>query len=1304
MATSPVLGLAESLRSQLQVTDLRVERGIKRFQQGRRVFVFGSNSLAWLMSFSPRDWALIYVVLDSSADALTRSVHRRMKVELSTPLNWAAHSKSCEVLLGAGTVASMRNVVDSCDGSLPAILLASPGEPRDVFRTWRYHNVHHHLVGGATTSSAFLWTLNWRFRGTSPAVSRQLGHLLDHSTLPSACSREPTFAHLTPDELLPMTAPLLPVVFPTHATRSKWGVRELTSKEIALCLDAPLWIISNPVLLGLFSQHHAEGLIIPLKMLQAPLQSLLVALAPASPGPLQANVLTPTCSEDPRGSWLPLLNMWLPHSWVDASSVTAKAAKHDDAEIYTGVWDSRISSVLPCSSATLTTLRTAFFGWWARRVYRSFRAFLVRQYGSAWCSRLTASHLARRAASIPSQRQGGEKRKRNANKNKNNIQTERSNQAPTDLSMPFFDLDSFMRDIDAGRKVLHQVLSSEWWDWTKGSSLLFWRWDKNTQAIAARDGMEIFVQGTLPTQMRRPRLPTPEKAKLIGPKVDKVRVRTYILPGDVENLTDYFDVPKGDHDIRVVYNGTESGLNEALWAPGFYLPNSDAAARLLMFYSFSMDADLGEMFLNFPMDPAIRPFAGVDLTGIRHHLTDPDLKGKRVLERWERLFMGMKSSPYNAVRYFYWAEEFSRGNPLDAGNALRYDRVILNLPGMPDFDPSKPNVMKWNDTVDRLAGDIITFVDDLRASGYDRENAWQVARQITSRLQYLGIQDAARKRRPSSQSGGAWAGTIFLITENTICKTVSQEKWEKGKKLVQFFSERCSDPQQPPGLNHKDLERKRGFLVHLSMTFSSLVPFLKGLHLTIDSWRPLRNEDGWKLSHKEIGAWLEHKADDGVGQDEIYDLLNVGAPLEVTPVPRFFDDLTFLSQFFASDSPPRVMVRSRLLVMVVYGFGDASGKGFGATFTVPNGISYRIGVWKPDESAESSNWREFTNVVESLEEEVESGRLQNSTVYFFTDNTTVEAALYKGTSKSKKLLALVIRVKLLETRHGIRILVSHVSGTRMILEGGDGVSRGSLNEGVMAGEEMLSFIPLHLSAIERSPSLEDWIRTWTGERLQVLSPADWFQKGHDICGWKVAEGEPINRPTIKPGVYGWFPPPAAADVALEQLRIARIKRQDSSHVFVCPRLLCPSWLKQLNKACDLIFKVPVGAIGWPADMCEPLLIGVCFPFLRYKPWQFQGSPRISYVARQMHEMRDDVEVDRGFILRKFWSLAHRLLTMPERMVSRVLFFERRDTVSCRDDGPADRKKGRRRRRSADSCLGEESPKRQRQISEGSKGR
>ena len=1190
-----------------------------------------------------------------------------MNVTVSLPDQWATHATSCDVLLGAGTKTSMAAIFRGVSGGVPAILV-------NPHRCRQGSQVHHRDVGGATTGFGYLQAHDWAYAGLSPAVSRQLGHLLDHSTLPIACSRAPTFAHFTPDDLLPMSGPLLPVVFPTHATRTKWGFRELTPKEIALCLDAPLWITSNPILLVLFVARYRQGLSMPLKLLQAPLQACLAAIDPAPPvTSLLSPASTAPFQEDLRGSWLPSLQKWLPTRWVEAASVSATAAKNDNANIYTDLWDSRISLVLPCSTAVLQTLRRALFGWWQRRVFSSFRAYLVRIHGSDWSLRLTlARQQASRGASTACQQQGGVGDLRDK---------------------------KLLIDAAAGRQALHQVLSSEWWDWSMGSSLLFWRWDEETQLVAARDGMVIFVEGELPTKMRRARRPTPEKAAQLGPKIDTVRVRTYILPGEVSNVTDFFDVPKGDKDIRVVYNGTSSGLNDALWAPSFFLPNADSAARVLMYYSFSADSDLGEMFLNFPMDPLIRPSAGVDLTGVREYLTKPDLRGTLTLERWERLFMGMKSSPYNSVRYFYWGEEFARGDPLAEGNALRYDRVILNLPGMADFDPSKPNVMKWNDIVDRLAGDIITFVDDLRASGYDRENAWQVTRQISSRLQYLGIQDAARKRRPSSQSGGAWAGTIFEITPDSIYKTVSQAKWDKGKLYIDNLVDKCKDPMAPPRLNHKDLESKRGFLVHLSMTFPSIVPFLKGLHLTIDSWRPLRNDDGWKFSHKEIRSWLEHQREDGMDQEEIYDLLNVGAPSEVVPVERFAEDLNFLAQFFEAELPPKVLVRSRLVYVIKYGFGDASGKGFGSTFTVPNGIAYRIGVWEKDESDESSNWREFTNVVESLYEEAASGRLDNCCVYFFTDNTTVEASLHNGTSKSKKLLALVIKLKLLETRRGIRILVSHVSGNRMIAEGGDGVSRGSLNEGVMAGEDMLAFIPLHLSALDRSPSLLVWIQSWTKSKLEVLTPGDWFQKGHDIHGWRKAENEPFSRPIIKAGIYGWFPPPAAADVALEQLRIARIKRQDSFHVFVCPRLFLPSWRKQLGKACDLVFSLPVGAIGWPVEMHEPLLIGVCFPFLSIKPWEFRGTPKLSFVARKLHEVRDEAEVDRGPLLREFWRVADRVLAMPERLVPRLLFFKRRNQIPCCDDRLV-REEDRKRRRSTEIMLGKEGTKKQRKIPEG----
>ena len=79
--------------------------------------------------------------------------------------------------------------------------------------------------------------------------------------------------------------------------------------------------------------------------------------------------------------------------------------------------------------------------------------------------------------------------------------------------------------------------------------------------------------------------------------------------------------------------------------------------------------------------------------------------------------------------------------------------------------------------------------------------------------------------------------------------------------------------------------------------------------------------------------------------------------------------------------------------MVVYGFVDASGSGFGSTILVKGSIKYRIGTWSSLEDQNSSNWREFENLVSEVEHAGEEGWLNNSTILFATDNEVVEACL-----------------------------------------------------------------------------------------------------------------------------------------------------------------------------------------------------------------------------------------------------------------------------------------------------------------------
>jgi hypothetical protein len=45
-----------------------------------------------------------------------------------------------------------------------------------------------------------------------------------------------------------------------------------------------------------------------------------------------------------------------------------------------------------------------------------------------------------------------------------------------------------------------------------------------------------------------------------------------VSPNLILLLMHFFSVTKGDVDIRMVYDGSKSGLNAVLWAPWFALP------------------------------------------------------------------------------------------------------------------------------------------------------------------------------------------------------------------------------------------------------------------------------------------------------------------------------------------------------------------------------------------------------------------------------------------------------------------------------------------------------------------------------------------------------------------------------------------------------------------------------------------------------------------------------------------------------------------------------------------------------------
>jgi hypothetical protein len=170
-----------------------------------------------------------------------------------------------------------------------------------------------------------------------------------------------------------------------------------------------------------------------------------------------------------------------------------------------------------------------------------------------------------------------------------------------------------------------------------------------------------------------------------------------------------------------------------------------------------------------------------------------------------------------------------------------WDYLRLNLLGDPKYNPTQPRVMKWDSLVNKIAGDIVAFVDDLRASSHSVEQAWAISHQVVLRLQYLGLQDAPQKRRPPVWTPSTWAGAAFKTTDTEVLQSISQDKWCKCQLQISKVTEGFKKTSNKRiDFDYKHLEQIRGFLCHVSMTYPVVTPYLKGLHLTLASHHPGR--------------------------------------------------------------------------------------------------------------------------------------------------------------------------------------------------------------------------------------------------------------------------------------------------------------------------------------------------------------------------------------------------------------------------------------------------------------------------------
>jgi hypothetical protein len=582
--------------------------------------------------------------------------------------------------------------------------------------------------------------------------------------------------------------------------------------------------------------------------------------------------------------------------------------------------------------------------------------------------------------------------------------------------------------------------------------------------------------------------------------------------------------------------------------------------------------------------------------------------------------MGLRPSPYFTGQGTHLAEEVVVGDHNKRDNPFHWNHVRLNLPGAANYTPNLPWVSRV--TADGIPANSFTrYVDDLRTIGASEADCWQVGHRIASYLAYLGLQVALRKLRSPTQQPGPWAGTIAFSCPQGVGVTCPLDKWQKAQGLIAALQVELASGSR---IQRKPLESTRGFFIHLMRTFPIITPYLKGIHLTLDGWRPHRDQDMWKVQEED---WED--TTDFICLDD--------APSVLAPAPRLSSNLECLRQLFANPTPPTRMIRCMRWQTAVYGFVDASSAGFGGSFALPDGsVFFRHGLWGRDADSMSSNFKELCNLVDSIEEGVQSRELADTELFILTDNTTAEGCYYKGNADNRQLFNQVLRLRCLEMTASLRLHVIHVSGTRMIHQGTDGLSRGLLTDGVFAMDPMKLHLPLHLSAPARHPALVPWVQSWCPDpSIQPLQPEEWFTSGHGIGGFQPGPAGtdfPIPHPSVW---FLWTPPPAAARAALEELAISRHKRPYLNHIFMVPRLFTAQWRRLLHKTADVVFELPTGVRPvWPHAMHEPLVVALTLRFAACAPFQLRHHSSVLDLVRTLRGLWPYVSRDERVVLRK----------------------------------------------------------------------
>ena len=172
----------------------------------------------------------------------------------------------------------------------------------------------------------------------------------------------------------------------------------------------------------------------------------------------------------------------------------------------------------------------------------------------------------------------------------------------------------------------------------------------------------------------------------------------------------------------------------------------------------------------------------------------------------------------------------------------------------------------------------------------------------------------------------------------------------------------------------------------------------------------------------------------------------------------------------------------------------------------------------------------------------------------------------------------------------------------------------------MQGIPMLKFVPLHLSPTARATNLKTWIKKMVeGMNYTWLRTEDWFEENHRY------------------GNFIWDIPPSCGDLAYEMLDKARLKRPETSHILLIPRLFIGLWRRLLTRRSDCYIRIDWKDVWDLHTHYEPLLIFFCIPFSINRPFEERTSRLLEKFQGTLQECRMSAStgLHQRNLLRKF---------------------------------------------------------------------